>query len=449
MEDLSIFFGRFHPLVVHLPIGIFMLAFLMELASRYKKYKNVDNAIPFALLIGSISASVAALLGFLLSYSGDYDNNTLWWHQWLGIGVALLGISCYFIKINYNKSVALSSQFLLMMLLTVAGHLGGNLTHGETYLTEHAPWKEKKEKIPPATSVDSTFVFQHLVQPILEKKCVSCHNAGKQKGKLRMDSPKQLLKGGKHGPILVAGNLEESELYRRVTLSPETEEFMPPDGKTPLSEEELMIIAWWIENTAHTFDKRVVEVESSEELRQVVSQKLNLQASALASSSGEPAISEDQINMLAKVGIVVRSLGGHFEQLEVTMKHPPKDVDMTNRERIQLLKEFQSQILWLNLSNQSIKDEELAYLKGMTNLSKLRLDNNPISDVGIQSLRPLKNLATLNLYNTDVTINTLSALSGFSKLEKIYAWKTGINEAHAIEFQSQNPDKQLILGGAK
>ena len=447
MDTFITFLGRFHPLVVHLPIGILMLGFLMELVSGFKKYKMLESAIPFTLLMGSLSAIVAVAFGYLLSLKGDYDESLLWWHQWLGIGVAGLGFICYFLKIKASKRVALGSQALLMLMLSLTGHYGGQLTHGANYLTEFAPWNETPTTLPPPTSIDSAFVFQHLIQPILEKKCVSCHNAGKRKGDLRMDTPEQLLKGGEHGPVLLAGNLGKSELYRRITLPEEAEEFMPPDGKTPLTEEEIKLIAWWIEKTGHSFENRVGEEGAlSEDVHEIIADKLNIGERLLASSGLSPLISAEKINHLSKLGIIVRPLSGNYEKIDVTLRKIPKNVNLSNHERLLLLEDIQSKIIWLNLSNQNIQDEDLSLLKPLTNLQRLRLDNNPISNAGVQSLALLHDLESLNLYGTDVNQEVLASLSTFPSLKKIYLWKTAINKADIEAFEAQTTDKQLIFG---
>ena len=55
-------------------------------------------------------------------------------------------------------------------------------------------------------------LFKELVTPILEAKCIGCHGADKQKGKLRLDTIEAILKGGSEGLAVVAGNVTESSL---------------------------------------------------------------------------------------------------------------------------------------------------------------------------------------------------------------------------------------------
>lgn len=56
-----------------------------------------------------------------------------------------------------------------------------------------------------------------------------------------------MMKGGENYPAVVPMDPQASELYVRVTLPKDSEEYMPRDGKTPLTAEQIQIIAWWIE----------------------------------------------------------------------------------------------------------------------------------------------------------------------------------------------------------
>ena len=93
-------------------------------------------------------------------------------------------------------------------------------------------------------AVPSLYVSQ--IAPIFEKHCVACHKPSKHKANLRMDSYDLLMAGGDSGPPVVAGSLEKSDLYRRITLPADDEEFMPTDGKPALSPAEIKLIADWI-----------------------------------------------------------------------------------------------------------------------------------------------------------------------------------------------------------
>jgi uncharacterized membrane protein len=77
IQDLITFIGRFHPLWVHLPIGFLMIAVFFKAYVVLGKKPAMQEAVNFALLLGAISALIAAVLGFMLSQSGGYDGDLL------------------------------------------------------------------------------------------------------------------------------------------------------------------------------------------------------------------------------------------------------------------------------------------------------------------------------------------------------------------------------------
>src|SRR3546814_4500616 len=73
-----------------------------------------------------------------------------------------------------------------------------------------------------------------------------------------------MLAGGESGPSIVPGDPENSELYRRITLPEDHDDFMPAEGKTGFKEDQVALIRWWIEQGAPATKLLVsMEVESS------------------------------------------------------------------------------------------------------------------------------------------------------------------------------------------
>ncbi len=87
--------------------------------------------------------------------------------------------------------------------------------------------------------------FEARVRPVLESKCLGCH-ASEPQGGLRMDSRKALLKGGKSGPALVAGNPDESLILQAVRREQALK--MPPTE--PLPQNEIDDLARWVADGA-------------------------------------------------------------------------------------------------------------------------------------------------------------------------------------------------------
>ncbi len=138
MNALAQFTGRLHPLLVHLPIGILLLALLFELLGRREQNRALQTAIPFVLLTGAIAAVFSCLSGWLLSQNGDYENELASRHQWSGIVVAILSISAYWLKARQRKTTYFFLSMLLLPGILLTGHWGITLTHGEGYLTKNS-----------------------------------------------------------------------------------------------------------------------------------------------------------------------------------------------------------------------------------------------------------------------------------------------------------------------
>ncbi|HEY0108895.1 MAG TPA: hypothetical protein VGB67_04650, partial [Fibrella sp.] len=120
--------GRLHPLLVHLPIGILLFAVGLMSYGRLKKV-DVDAAVSLAWGLGALSALLACGAGWLLAQSGEYDAAMVARHQWTGLATAGLATITFLLN-RYRWPVAL----LTVGFLSVAGHFGGMLTHGDDYL---------------------------------------------------------------------------------------------------------------------------------------------------------------------------------------------------------------------------------------------------------------------------------------------------------------------------
>ena len=109
-------------------------------------------------------------------------------------------------------------------------------------------------KLPPV-SKKTGVTYASDIKPILEKSCVKCHGADKQKSKLRLDSLEAALKGGEHGKDIVPGKSEKSPLVFAVShVGDDEDEFMPPPQEqskvAPLTKEQIGLLRAWIDQGA-------------------------------------------------------------------------------------------------------------------------------------------------------------------------------------------------------
>jgi hypothetical protein len=277
-HDLVIFLGRFHPVLVHLPIGGLILLGVLELLAKFTRLTHAaqDNRLILGLV--TAAAIAAASVGWMLSQSGGYDPQLLPWHKWTGIAVAATCTLTWLLNcMGWPRAYRLSLAATLGVLV-VASHLGASITHGRDFLTEFAPAPLRallgSHSDPTGASgtsadVSQRRVFDELIHPILQRRCSVCHGPEKHKADLSMETYESLLKGGKDGAVLIAGKALESPMIQRLLLPPEDEDHMPPEGKPQPTLAEIAALQWWIDCGAPA-DKTVGDLKPSPELQRIL-----------------------------------------------------------------------------------------------------------------------------------------------------------------------------------
>ncbi len=103
--------------------------------------------------------------------------------------------------------------------------------------------KAMEPNLPPPSK---GFDFQRDIRPILERSCLGCHGAEKQKGDFRLDTREHFYKGGPSGPAIVRGRSEASDLIKMVARI-EEDSAMPPKKDDALKAEEIGLLRAWID----------------------------------------------------------------------------------------------------------------------------------------------------------------------------------------------------------
>jgi len=141
MPDSIRFLGHFHPLLVHLPIGVCVLILLQELGAIFFRRRGEAQCAPiFPMFFAAASASIAAMAGFLLYHGGGYENNALAErHLWGGLAFAVVVTLTFVIRAWTASPASNPALFRLMLFISIgvmgfASHDGGSLAHGEQYL---------------------------------------------------------------------------------------------------------------------------------------------------------------------------------------------------------------------------------------------------------------------------------------------------------------------------
>jgi hypothetical protein len=247
------------------------------------------------------------------------------------------------------------------------GHQGGSLTHGSDYLSVNVISEPLRKK---PSSVGEALLFEDVVHPILIQRCGQCHREGKMKGKFSVQSLETLLKGGKTRSAVVAGSLSKSELYNRITIDPSNEKYMPADGKTPLTKTEKEIIIWWIEKGMAAKEKKIADLKNTQEIQNNVAAYLGLSSTQNLNDSAN--IENSKINpeipttfnmaiidSLRNKGVNVRIMLHQPVMLDITI--PPGFGSAINSINSNL-KSIAKNVIWLNVSNNELTENELDFL---------------------------------------------------------------------------------------
>lgn len=408
--------GRLHPLLVHLPIGILLLAILFELLPTKKKYRYLKRSIHPILLIGSGTAIFSCLTGYTLSQSGEYESDIVGWHQWMAISLTVYSLGYAWMRTEKGfKSFYKSFSVVLLILLMITGHLGGSLTHGEDYLTAG---------LTSGSSIDISKVnlqeavfYDDLVKPILEDKCYGCHGTSKQKGKLRLDEPQHILKGGKDGVVVVAGKVDESDMIDRLLLPLDDEDHMPPKEKKQPNEKEIEILKTWIASGAD-FKKSVNDAGQLAVLEKIISSEKTIRISDVPSVEIQAA-DQTIVNQLQKLGVVILPVAANSNYLSANL------INATSLDSaIDLLSKVKEQLVWLKAGGQPVADNHLLKLIALNKLTRLSLDYTQITDTGLSQLKSLTNLQFLNLNGNQITAAGIIPLKGLAGLKSIYVYQT-------------------------
>ncbi len=437
--DLLTYLGKFHPIILHLPIGFLLLAFMMELRDRWRQSEQFQAAIGFALFWGMIGAIFAAGTGYLLSLDGGYEATLLDRHQWLGFGVAGLSVILYFLQ---KQSIKVKNKFyfpifsLTALLLTVTGHFGGSLTHGSDFLSPNAPSKSQKNAI---VDIENAAIYNDLIQPILKDKCVRCHSTSKTKGDLLMATVEGMKAGGKTGALFVKGDTEKSLMLQRIHLPIEEKEHMPPKGKQQLLSDEITLINWWIQEGAN-FTAKVKDVKKDDKITTILN-KFMVPVDDTNDIEVD-AVAESVLQKISAKGIPIFRVAENSPFVEVNLSRQ-KDV---NKNTIKALKPVAQQLISLNLAGTDIKDSDLSQLSNFPHLQKLFLQQTNITDKGIGELNKLDYLSYLNLYETKITDESLPILSKLKRLKKLYLWQTSTTNDGIAKFVNQKPKTKVNVG---
>lgn len=206
--DWMRFSGRFHVLLLHLPIVCLVLALASEIASRTRRYRSFGSVSRILVVVATVGAFVSVLTGSLLMAGEGHGGDLVDRHRLIGFLVAVFSIIATAFRISGNDTDSkIHSRGLLVSLgaacglMVFAAHDGGSLVHGENYLVAYAPgWipylgtvkadpssGSDSENDEGLVSLNSFAQYEGSIKSDLNRYCYRCHGDEDAEGGIRLD----------------------------------------------------------------------------------------------------------------------------------------------------------------------------------------------------------------------------------------------------------------------
>lgn len=452
LMDLLAVFGRMHPMVLHLPIGLLIGLALMELVGWKRGAAPVSR---WLLVFATSTAVIAAASGWMLHEEDGYASSfALEWHERLGIGIAFVTLACSFFRFRGSVKPYRLTLLLSAALLVPAGHFGAEMTHGKGFLLEPLEQEQAQDYVPMVLEELEEFgegtatlaSFEEHIAPLLGARCTKCHGRRKSKGELRLDSPEAILAGGENGAVLAA-NAEESEIYRRLLLPLEHDDHMPPEAKTQLTKAEVELLRLWLDAEA-PFEEGFALLEG------MAAPEASLEDEAPAVGAGEESLEgaydpehEEylrNVDVLHSMQVHAEPVAPGSKQLAVSFVPIKKIAEDATVER--LLLPLQDYLEVLVLADTLVTDRILDLVSGMPKLAELNLDSTSISDMGLAALHGHPSLERLLITRTHVTSGSTAVFESLPRLTHLYLWGAIFSPTEVEILRMQMPKVFIDFG---
>ena len=452
VPSVLLLFGRLHPLILHFPIVLTIISLLFEVTRYYRLLKVADSVILIVLFAAALSTLVSIGAGFFLFASGDYSGDLMARHFWAGILTGFFiftstGLFLVYWSTGRFYFVYLAALVISNIVVAYASHLGGSITHGQDYLTEHLDVMLSDSESQEVRPESEMLVYDDMIAPILEAKCLSCHNAQKAKGNFLMTSFENILKPGESKSQPVTPGLSgKSEVFKRVTLAENHKDHMPPAGKTPMTESEISLLKFWIDAGAKK-EHRVLDAKKEKEAGTIIANLLpelsRYRRKAEIANMRLKSLHKELELVATALSIVIKNDTTNDEgYFTIGMSFPP--APFTN-EQFKLLHPYAAVFSKASLVSSGIDDAGLYYVGQMSNLEKLYLQKTKLDGSGLVYLQKLPKLKVLNLSFTKVDDKAAIDLLKFPSLEEVYLYRTNTSKEVVNALEKYKPGLKIYL----
>lgn len=422
-------FGRMHPLLLHLPIGLLIVTAILVFTKQLFDGPAFAELIVFLLYLTSLFASLTTLMGLFLAYEGGYEDEVLMYHKWFGVALS------FFCWLLISPKIFGAIRFTLVMsvaLLLLAGHFGATLTHGDRMVLEPLMKQERNARV----ISDSSTLFSAVIEPVLESRCSGCHNPDKSKGNLILTTTEGFMKGGKSGKLVEKGDADKSLIVKRLFLPLHDKKHMPPKDKVQPTDEELSFITEWI-NRGADLNLRVGELHEQDTLKKLSDHIL---AGYLSNTEPQPLynfrpVSAEKVRELSIPNRTVFQIAKNEPALEADFYLK----DHYDEKYLEELLEVRDQVVAINLSKMPFEDSHMPVIARFRNLRKLVLNYTHIKGATLGLLADLPNLEVLSLSGTAVTPDALLSLTEVKSLREVFIWNTDVTGEACDNLRRAHP----------
>jgi len=216
---------------------------------------------------------------------------------------------------------------------------------------------------------------------------------------------------------------------------------MPPKGKTPLTENEITLLHWWIQNGAD-FTKKVSQLPSDEKIKKVLSSFSNSNEESPVFKLSIDAADEADLATIRKHGLIANPIAKDQPFIEVNALNAPA----ITPKQLADLSRIQDQIVELKLGGTQISGDFMKDIATMPLLILLDLNHTKIVDQDLAGLQHLAYLESLNLVGTGISDSGLDRIAKIKSLKRVYLWQTKVTEKGILQLKKIRPDLVIQSG---
>jgi len=483
-NGIATFLGRFHILMVHMPIGLLFVVPLMEMVGWTRWGKRVREGVPFVLWMAVLTAAAASFLGYLMMQAEDIAGRWMTLHMWTGLAVGVFAVLALVFKLAKVGPLYFVTLLAAVGSTAAAGHFGGAMIHSPEYLSEHAPEQIKPmleaglatgnaergtfDKLIDSllavthsgessgvagtessehgegeshtsaegasgagagvdgegeekVSIPNQLVFDSFVLPILRGKCTECHSEEKIKGKLRLDNHAMIMAGAEGTDYpTVVPGDADGSELIARVVMPEDDDLFMPPEGKDKLTEAEIAVLKWWIAGGAKAEGTVSELKADEKMLEV-----------LAAVSESLASGED-VEIIVEVDDEPEGVWPTLSDEEQQQRLDAAKLAAKEGGFSILPVSAEDDRLRVSAVNASASfgDEQLAALAPVAErVVWLDIGRTQVSDEGMANIGQMPNLERLHLEQTKVTDAGMKHLAALKKLEYLNLYGTEVTAA--------------------